>query len=43
MESQISALPVARPSVVEIIGLVVFIGILAGGFLAAAYYAVYSL
>jgi len=43
MEFQTSTLPVSRPSVVEIVGLIVFIGILAGGFLAAAYYALYSL
>jgi len=29
--------------VVEIAGLIVFVGILAGGLLAAAYYALYSL
>jgi hypothetical protein len=43
MESQTSTLPIQRPSVIEIAGLIVFVGILAGGFLAAVYYSLYSL
>jgi hypothetical protein len=43
MESRTSTLPIQRPSIVEIAGLIVFVGILASGLLAAAYYALYSL